>query len=82
MVIHEFRLILTAEELTDDQCSSLYTSGCDDGTISTSQHKSQIDFSRVASSLDEALRSAIADVSNAGIHVATVEIEADTLVVK
>lgn len=80
MTTHDFTLILTADELTDDQCNALYDAGCDDGTISTSQGISRIDFSRDALTLEEAIRSAIADVHAAGLQVATVEIDAKTLV--
>jgi hypothetical protein len=82
MTTHDFTLILTADELTGDQCNALYDAGCDDGTISTSQGVSRVDFSREAATLEDAIRSAIADVNAAGLQVATVEIEANTLVMQ
>ena len=33
---HEFTLVLTAAEVTDDQVNALYEAGLDDGTVSTS----------------------------------------------
>jgi len=80
MATHEFTLILTVDELTEEQCNALYDAGCDDGTISTSQGVSRIDFSREAKTLEDAIRSAIADVNAAGLQVTRVEIEADTLI--
>lgn len=79
MPSHEFTLIPADEEVTDDQCDALYEAGCDDGTISTSERVTRIDFCRVSPSLDEAIRSAIGSVNAAGLQVSRVEIEADSL---
>ena len=77
---HEFTLVLSVAEVTDDQCNALYEAGCDDGTISTSQRVTRIDFCREAPHLEEAIRSAIASVNAVGLAVARVEMEADNLV--
>ena len=79
MTSHEFTLILSAEEVSDEQCNSLYEAGCDDGTISTSQRVTRIDFCRDAPTLEDAIRSAIGNVNAAGLQVRRVEIEADTI---
>ena len=79
MPSHEFTLILPVEEVTDDQCNALYEAGCDDGTISTSDGVTRIDFCRDSPSLDEAIRSAISHVKATGLRVSRVEIEADSL---
>lgn len=79
MTSHEFTLILSVEDVTDEQCNALYDAGCDDGTISSSERVTRIDFCRDAPTLEEAIRSAIANVNAAGLQVARVEIEADTL---
>lgn len=79
-MLHEFTLVLSANSLSDEQCDTLYESGCSDGTISTSQGISRIDFGREADSLESAIRSAIGNVNAAGITVVRVEIEADQLV--
>ena len=76
---HEFTLVLAAEEVTDDECNALYEAGCDDGTISTADRVTRIDFCRDSPSLDEAIRSAISSVNAAGLQVSRVEIEADSL---
>ena len=80
MTEHEFTLILKVGDLADEQCNALFEAGCDDGTISTSQGVTRIDFCREAPTLEEALRSAIANVHVADIQVERVEIEADHLV--
>jgi hypothetical protein len=77
---HEFTLILTAGEVTDDQVSALYESGLDDGTVSTSLGITRIDVSRDADSLESAIRSAIGQVNATGLTVSTVEIEAEQIV--
>ena len=79
MQSHEFTLILSVEEVTDDQCNALYEAGCDNGTVSTSERVTRIDFCRDAPTLEEAIRSAIGNVNVARLQVARVEIEADAI---
>ena len=79
MQSHEFTLILSVEEVTDDQCNALYEAGCDDGTVSTSERVTRIDFCRDAPKLEEAIRSAIGNVNAAGLKVARVEIGPDAI---
>jgi hypothetical protein len=78
---YDFTLILTGSlELTDDLADALFAAGCDDGTPGTCNGVFSIDFHREAVSLEEAIRSAIADVKTAGYKVARVEIEAEAVV--
>lgn len=77
---HEFTLVLTVPEVTDDQVNSLYEAGLDDGTVSSSGRITRIDVARDADSLESAIRSAIGQVNAAGLSVATVEIEAEQIV--
>ena len=77
---HEFTLILTPGEMTDDQVNSLYEAGLDDGTVSSSRGIARIDVTRDADSLKSAIRSAIGQVNAAGLTVSTVEIEPDQIV--
>ena len=79
MQSHEFTLVLSVEEVTDEQCNALYEAGCDDGTVSTSERVTRIDFCRDAPTFEEAIRSAIGNVNAAGLQVARVEIEADAI---
>jgi hypothetical protein len=77
---HEFTLLLTAADVTDEQVNALYEAGLDDGTVSTSRGITCIDVARDAESLESAIRSAIGQVNAAGLAVATVEIEADQII--
>jgi hypothetical protein len=78
---YDFTLILTEPlELTDDLADALFAAGCDDGTPGTCHGVFSIDFHREAGSLEEAIRSAIADIRTAGYEVARVEIDAEAVV--
>lgn len=77
---HEFTLVLTAPDVTDEQVSALFDAGLDDGTVSTSRGITRIDVTRDADSLESAIRSAIGQVNATGLTVATVEIEADQII--
>lgn len=77
---HEFTLVLTAPEVTDDQVNALYEAGLDDGAVSTSRGITSIDVARDADLLESAIRSAISQVNAVGLSVARVEIEANQIV--
>ena len=74
---HEFTLVLTADP-TEEGSDRLY-GAFDDGTISTVAGVPRIHFHREAASLEEALRSAIADVRSTGFDVSRVEMIPNTL---
>ena len=76
MKIYEFSLVLAAAEVTDDNCDRLHEAGCDDGTVVTRDGVTHIAFDREAESLEEAIRSATAQVRVAGFEVARVEMDA------
>lgn len=78
---HEFTLILVEPYVTEAQCNALYEAGCDDATISTSQGVTRIDFAREAPSLEEAIRSAIANVNAVALQVSRAEITTESLAV-
>jgi len=78
MPTFDFRLVLEQVEIDEAQADALYAR-CKDGTLVTAASVTYIDFDRQANSLDEAIRSAIADVNAVGFHVVRVEIEADSL---
>lgn len=71
--VHEFTLILTAEP-NEEESDRLY-SIFDDGTLATIAGVPQIHFYREASSLEEAIGSALVNVRKAGFDVVRVEIE-------
>ncbi len=77
---HEFTVILATPEESEEDAGALYEAGCADGSISTSAGTTRIDFHRKASSLEGAIRSAIANVQAAGFQVAHVLIEPKSLV--
>lgn len=77
---HEFTVILASPEESEDDANRLYEAGCADGSISTSNGVTRIDFHRQAPSLEDAIRSAIANVQAAGFHVAHVLIEPASIV--
>ncbi len=72
---HEFTLILTADP-NEEEADRLYGI-FNDSTLATIAGVPQIRFHREAPSLEEAIRSAMANVRKAGFDVARVEIEPD-----
>ena len=80
MTKYEFTLILKGPlELTEEVADELFEAGCNDGTPGTCNGVFSIDFHREATSLEEAIRSAIADVKSASYEVERVEIEAEAV---
>jgi len=75
MKTHEFTLILIADP-NEEETDRLY-SIFNDGTLATIAGVPQICFHRNALSLEEAIRSAMANVRKAGFDVARVEIDPD-----
>ncbi len=71
-----FSVVLSARSLSVKECDALYEAGCDDGTIMTRDGATFILFDRKAASLEQAIRSATADVRAAGFEVKRVEIPA------
>ena len=63
------------DTLSDDQIEALFAAGCTDGVPASSCGQAWIDFDRDASTLEQAMRSALHDVRQAGLHVARVEVE-------
>ncbi len=77
---YEFTLILKGQlELTEEMADELFEAGCDDGTPGICNGVFSIDFHREANSIEEAIRSAIANVKSAGYEVERVEIEAEAV---
>jgi len=71
-----FSVILNVPTLSAAECEALYEAGCDDGTIVTRNEVTFIAFDRKAESLEQAIRSASADVRSAGFDVKRVEMPA------
>ena len=80
MTKYEFTLILKGQlELTEEISDELFEAGCDDGTPGICNGVFSIDFHRVGSSMEAAIRSAIANVKAAGYEVERAEIEAEAM---
>lgn len=80
MTKYEFTLILKGQfELTEEIADELFEAECDDGTPGICNGVFSIDFHREANSIEEAIRSAIANVKSAGYDVERVEIEAEAV---
>lgn len=74
MAVFEFQVILAGvTTMSDELADSLFRAGCDDGTPFSSQGIAAVGFSREAETLEEAVRSAIADVNKAGFAVSRAE---------
>jgi hypothetical protein len=79
---YEFDVVLKdVLEVTDDQADVLFAAGCDDGTPACCNGRAWIHFDREASSLEDAIRSAVAQVQAAGFRVLKVELDADSTVI-
>ena len=74
MTIHPFRLVLADKtDMSLEEADALYEAGCDDATFGGCQGVVYGVFHREADTLEEAIRSAVADVQRAGFNVARVE---------
>ena len=81
MPTYTFTVILGDEtEMTEDLAESLAAAGCDDGLAGSSSGVAAVVFDREAESLEQAVRSAIADVQKAGCRAAWVKIELQDVV--
>ena len=79
---YDFTLVLApGTELTDELVEALYESGCDDGSPGSRGGVVWVTLHREDESLEQAIRSGIADVQKTGCHVARVEIEPEALTV-
>ena len=77
MKTYEFDLYLDGiAEITDDQADRLFVAGCDDGTPVSCEGAAWIHFDREAASLEEAIRSAVAQVQSAGLTASKIELDA------
>jgi len=72
---YEFDLVLKGlAEINEDQADALFAAGCDDGTPASCNGLAWVHFDRQAPSLEEAIRTAIAQVHSAGLPVSKVEL--------
>ncbi len=80
MQTYTFTVILGDQsEMTENLAEALAAAGCDDGLAGSSGGVAAVIFDRDAESLEQAVRSAIADVQKAGCRAAWVKIEPEDL---
>ena len=80
MKIYEFTLVLEGVDVMTEQLAiDLHEAGCSDGAPLSSEGIAAIGFDREAPSLEEAIKSAAADVTKVGLTVARVEIGGEEL---
>jgi hypothetical protein len=76
MKTYEFDVVLKGvSEVTDDQADTLFEAGCDDGTPASCEGVAWVHFDREATSLEEAIRSAVSQVQAASFTVSKVELD-------
>lgn len=78
---YDFTVILSdVPKMTDEIADKLHEAGCDDASYGSSQGISHVTFHRNATSLQDAIRSAISSVQKAGFHVSKVELDEEDIV--
>ena len=81
MKTYQFDIVVKdVSEITDQQADDLFAAGCDDGTPACCNGRAWIHFDREASSLEDAIRSAVSQVQAAGFKVSKIELEGNTAV--
>ena len=81
MKTYEFDVVLKdLSEVTDDQADRLFAAGCDEGSPASCDGVAWIHFDKEATSLEEAIRSAVAQIQAAGFQVSKVELDVDAAV--
>ncbi len=80
MPIYTFTVVLGDQtEMTEELAEALAAAGCDDSLAGSSDGVAVVIFDREADSLEQAVRSAVADVQKAGCRAAWVRIESHSL---
>lgn len=80
MVLYDFTLIIKeTNEFTESVADILYKAGCDDGTLSTCNGILAIDFHRESATMDQAIRSAIQDVTSTGLTVKNIDVSVESI---
>lgn len=67
--VYEFELVVDRNPTTDEAANALYEAGCDDATPGVQAGVPVVAFDREAESLEEAMASAVRDVTAAGLQV-------------
>ncbi len=78
---YDFALILTGiSEVTDEIAGAIYQAGCDDATVSVRSGRVYVTFSRRASSMKDAVLSAIHDIQSANVVAEVLRVDECNLV--
>ena len=81
MKSYQFDVVLKGVTgLADEQADALFEAGCDDATPASRDGLAWVHFDREAPSLEEAIRSAVAQIQSAGFTVSKVELDVDSAV--
>lgn len=79
-MVYEFEIILADHDvMTVEMGDALVAAGCDDSTTGSSGGLAIVAFDREAPTLEEAIRTAIADVQKAGFRAAEVRMAPESL---
>lgn len=70
--IHEFQIQLRVREIDEDLENAVFEAGCDDTSLWSSEGEVYLQFHREAYDLSSAVRSALADLEEAGIPIARI----------
>lgn len=78
MKTYEFDVFLKGTaEISDEQADALFDAGCDDGSPASWDGQAWVHFDREAVSLEEAIRSAVAQIQSAGLAVSKIQLDAE-----
>ena len=79
---YEFEVVLAGHEImTVELGNALVAAGCDDSTTGSCNGEAFVAFDREAPSLEEAIRSAVADIRKTGSEPSEVRLAPDSLAV-
>ena len=79
-MVYEFELVLADHDvMTVEMGEALVAAGCDDSTTGSAGGRAFVAFDRDAPGLEDAIRSAIADVQKAGFRVLEVRMAPDSV---
>ena len=79
---YEFEVVLAGHDvMTVNLGEALVAAGCDDSTTGSCNGEAFVAFDRNAPSLEDAIRSALADIRKAGVEPAEVRLAPDSLAV-
>jgi hypothetical protein len=74
-MVYEFEIVLAGHDvMTVELGEALVAAGCDDSTTGSCDGEAFVAFDREATTLEDAIRSAIADVRKAGLEPAEIRL--------